>query len=470
MAKDYFAGLMNFWFFIAFILGIIAGCLIPSFILFFVFSLLTITGIWFFYKKNKFFVSDALILALLLFLGALWYIPNSRNNLRPVNSIVSLKVVSLPQEKDSSNTFFARIKQVPGRKIKVIDYTRSMEYLHSYKVEARFGKRRFQGKDFYCLWVKKRVLPQEIAMNFPDKWAFGLTDYFLSVFNKHLNDHSYRFLAAVFLGRRELLAGEREIFADAGVSHLLAISGLHMGLMAVILFFILRFFNVNFRPSLLVSIILLFLYVFLTGSSSSSLRAAIMYAVFALSFFARRKVNILNSLGLAGIVSLLINPLSLFEAGFQLSFLSVFGIITGFKLFAVRPCANRLINYCKHMLLASFWVSLFIMPVISYYFGRVYLLNVVHNLILIPFFTLILTVNFILVIFAPLDLIAQSIGEVLNVLIFCFNRLASFLGSIKLTSVNYSFSPGIMAVYYMVIAAIFVFLKGKNSQEPVTNR
>jgi competence protein ComEC len=186
-----------------------------------------------------------------------------------------------------------------------------------------------------------------------------------------------------------------------------------------------------------------------------------MYTVFSLSFFVKRKLNPFNSLGLAGLVCLLINPSWLFDVGFQLSFLSIFALILGFKIFPIRSSKIEFINQLKYLFFSSLYVTILITPLVAYYFGRIYILSVFNNIILIPFFSLILTINFILLVLSPFKLIAQSVGSVLSGLIPAFYNLSKFLGSIKFSFFSCYFSLQAVFVYYFILAIALVFLASK---------
>jgi len=343
-------------------------------------------------------------------------------------------------------------------KATVFDYSRSLKYLNRYKFQGKLVRRKYNGRWFYNLWIKKNAHLEEIPLRGLNAFAKKTSNYVLDVFQKNYTYDTYRFLSAVFLGRRELLGDEKEYFSLAGVSHLLAISGLHIGLTSLILFFILRLFGIKFRISLFISLIFLWFYAFLSGFFLSVLRATIMYTVFALSFITQRKTNSLNSLGLAGLILLLINPESLFNIGFQLSFLSVFSIIFGFKLFKLRQSKNFIINYIKHILVCSLWVTLFITPVVSYYFGKIYFLNIFYNVFLIPVFTLILGLNFIVVIFSFFSFIALPLGIVVSYLVSFFMCCIEKLGQFHFSYLNYSFSPRSMCIYYGVLIIVIAYL------------
>jgi len=239
--------------------------------MFLVVCILSAILVIFFYKRQKFFLSDIFIILFFISLGALQVIPSIKQNMNKFlrkEAQFQLKVVSLPREGVNRNIFYARIKKADNlslnRKIKVMDYSRGMEYLFSYQVQGKISKRNYGGKDFYTLWVKKDAEIKELPIPFRDKFARKTTDYLLDVFKNNLSEQGYRFMVSVFLGRREVLGEEKQILTNAGVVHLLALSGLHLGLISLILFFILRLFYLPFRKCLIVSVLFLLLYTFLT--------------------------------------------------------------------------------------------------------------------------------------------------------------------------------------------------------------
>ncbi|MFH1901389.1 MAG: ComEC/Rec2 family competence protein [Candidatus Omnitrophota bacterium] len=450
------AGLLNFWLFLIFAAGIVLGFHFPHRpLLFIIFSLVSSVLIYFFYKRKNFFCSDICILLLFFFLGGLWVIPQAKRSQAidtclSLDGVFTLKTVSLPQERSTRNTFYA-VVQPFNKKVYVMDYTRNLEYLYSYKVMGKLSRRNYQGRDFYTFWVKKGAEIEELPSPFWNRYTRKTIAYLLGVFESNLKPQGYRFLASILLGRREVLADEKQILTNAGAAHLLALSGLHLGFISLMLFFILRLFYLSFRTSLVISVLFLLVYTFLTGMAWSTLRAALMYFFFAAGFFLKRRVNLLNSLGLAGLCTLIVNPSALFEVGFQLSYLAVFALIVWFKIFPVKVFANRLLNYLQGLFFCSFSVTLFLTPLISYYFGRIYFLSVFYNLILIPFFALLLTIGFLLIVFSALGFIAQSIGSILSLGISWFVSLTGALGSFGLSYFEYRFSSYMVGMYYFLL-------------------
>ncbi len=452
---------------IAFALGIIIGFYFPSFLAFMLLFLFSVSLIFIFSNRQKFLFSDIFIMFLFLSLGALWYLPFSYQNIDNFlwkGNNFALKVSSMPKENVSRNTFLADIKKINGncitQRARVVDCSKEMTYLNDYEVKARLSKVTIRDRAFYTLWVKSNPAPKELSISPWDRFNRKMTYRLLGILKNNLTDESYRFISSVFLGRRELLSKEeKNIFTDAGISHLLAISGSNIGLTAVVLFFIFKLFNIRFRVCLILSVFFLFVYTLITGANPPTLRAVIMYAAFCLSFFVKRKLNPFNSLGLAGFACLIVNPLWLFDVGFQLSFLSIFSLIFGFKIFPVKQYKAGYINQLQYLFFSSLYVTLLITPLVSYYFGKVYILSVLNNIVLIPFFTLILIVNFTLLVFSPLKFIAQPIAAVLSALIPLFYKVSRLLGSIRFSFIAYKFSVEAVFIYYIAIAGFIILLK-----------
>ena len=465
------AHLLNFFLFICFCLGIILGNFFPHYFIFLSLSLIVLSFVCIFYRYRKPFLSDIFILIFFFSLGALGQSSNSKQAIDKFikkESTITLKVISLPKQGATRNTLTAEVRKINSHplklRVKVSDYTQRMDYLSCYQLEGKLVKRRYQGYSYYSLNIKKDISLQELSLGAWAQFTRKSSNYILNVLKENCSDRGYRFLSGVFLGRKELLGEEREIFSNAGVSHLLAISGLHLGLTSLILFFVLKFFNLRFRASLIISLVFLYFYTFLTGASSSTLRAVTMYSVFAFGFLFKRKTNVLNSLALAGFIALFLDSSSLFAIGFQLSFISVFAIILSFKVFNVKPVKIVALHYLKQIFFCSFFVTLFLTPLVSYYFGKIYILSIFYNVVLIPFFTFILVINFLLLSLSPFRFLAQSLGEVLSLFISGFINLVQAFGSIKFSFISYDFSLKSIAIYYLILGVIFTYFAFKNKK------
>lgn len=193
-------------------------------------------------------------------------------------------------------------------------------------------------------------------------------------------------------------------FRYGGVAHIFAVSGLHIGIIFSFVTFILKKLRINKYISAAVSIALIFMYSGVCGFTSSSLRAVVMCAVLAVSKLIHGKYDGLNSLSVAAIIILLINPLRLFTLGFQLSFCAMASI------FLWQVTFSRLFKFLPQKLRApisvSFSVQAGTLPVMLLNFGYLSIAGLFLNVIAIPvlsmLFVLLFVCTFLSIIITPL--------------------------------------------------------------------
>lgn len=208
-------------------------------------------------------------------------------------------------------------------------------------------------------------------------------------------------LSALVVGKRDHITHElRESFSRAGVSHLLAISGLHVGIVATICFLLLSAIlgRVEFllrralvkKTGAVLSIVLVIGYGMLAGMSPSTQRAVIMIVIFLAAFLLNRSYNPANTLAAAALGILMVYPHYLFDISFQLSFAAVSAIFIGLYLFppaGVRLGETKIKRFFR-IITGFIWISVFAiigtMPLVAHYFNQVSILGIGANLILVP--------------------------------------------------------------------------------------
>ena len=194
-------------------------------------------------------------------------------------------------------------------------------------------------------------------------------------------------LTALLLGdKSNLLKEDKSLFRETGVVHVLAISGLHVGVFYLTLSFlfvkVLRFSNLL---SVTTIVFLLFGYAFITGLSPSVVRATIMFSLIQLGKGFNREVSTLNIVFFTAALMLFWNPSLIYDVGFQLSFSAVIGIVvTVNHSFVSGLVVNKYFNWFWTLLLVNLSAFLFTAPVISYHFGVVNLTSLWSSLLVVP--------------------------------------------------------------------------------------
>lgn len=211
----------------------------------------------------------------------------------------------------------------------------------------------FPGDPDYSRWMRQQGVQGRmvvadsniISLRQPNGWrllVFRVHDWVTcNIERSGLSQPAKDFLLTTLAGERQALSPDhRELFSKSGLAHLLAISGLHMGMIAWIISLMLWPLRVVMmhRTRLVLVIILMWCFVLLVGVGAAVVRSAIMASLFLLARLLERETYPLNSLSLAALVILIFSPFSLFEPGFQLTFLAVAAIlIITPKLVVVSP-------------------------------------------------------------------------------------------------------------------------------------
>ncbi|MFC1622424.1 ComEC/Rec2 family competence protein [Patescibacteria group bacterium] len=206
-------------------------------------------------------------------------------------------------------------------------------------------------------------------------------------------------LNAMLLGyKREVPTNVSNNFSQAGVSHIIAISGLHIGILATLIFFIFIFLGIRRQIAFWPSIIIISTYVLLIGWRASALRALIMVGFVLYALKIGRVAKPLNFLMLAAGFLLLLNPKLLwYDIGFQLSFLAVLGIICFYNLF-FKYLKFITIKYNIRSLVAmTLSAQILTTPLVVYNFQVFSLISPITNLLILPVLPILLVLGIILI-------------------------------------------------------------------------
>lgn len=216
---------------------------------------------------------------------------------------------------------------------------------------------------------------------------------FHTVLDKILPAEESGMMKAMLTGEKEDIPAESyQLYTKAGVVHVLCISGLHMSILAMYTaFFVEKILRRSQRTAAMVTIFTVLAFLLFIGPSPSACRAAAMTSVVMLGRVLYRVPDQINDIALAALLILVIEPLYLFHAGFQLSFITVIGIWLGVGRIPAKKKKERgHFDWLKNGFLVSFYASLFSYPVVAYYFSSVSLAGLAANLLIVPLSGLLL--------------------------------------------------------------------------------
>ncbi|HOY10295.1 MAG TPA: ComEC/Rec2 family competence protein [Candidatus Omnitrophota bacterium] len=312
----------------------------------------------------------------------------------------------------------------------------------------------------------------------------GLKHALKGILRKHLPDDEAGIMQAFLLGDRSgIPKNVYGLFKVSGVAHIIAISGFNIGIVASGILFFLKMFPIPRRGQYLLTIALLISYAFLTGGQPSVVRATIMAVVFLLGFLVEREPEPMNSLALAALIILLMNPLNVFDAGFQLSFLSVIAIYLFYsgtldilcKLFhriepwlgngkkpggAGKLCGVRcwVLYHLRQSLALSLAVYAVVGPLIAYYFRLITPIVVFANIVVVPLasFLIFLGMGLLLVgVLFPFG--AAAFANCITVLLNLMVVSVGFCARIPGAYIELKRAPlWAVIVYYALVASVFL--------------
>lgn len=288
-----------------------------------------------------------------------------------------------------------------------------------------------------------------------------LEKYLQTLFNRAEEDYSYgikNINRAILLGDNTRIKKDlKDKIRYIGLSHIFAMSGLHIALVIAIFYFI---FKKTIKNKKLIEVLLLIsitLYYISVKESPSFTRAYIMAIVYLLGKLFYEKVDLGKTLFISAIVSILINPTVIFSISFQLSYGAMIAIIYIFPYI-------RKINYKKlkilDYILFTTTIQIFLMPITVYYFNTIQFLSVISNLILLPLASFYITVNYMALFLENfyLSFLLKPIVEILyKILIY----LIDFFSELPYLSVEY-INKKLIYIYVVVFVIIVVYRNIKN--------
>lgn len=208
----------------------------------------------------------------------------------------------------------------------------------------------------------------------------------VQVYQSILSEKEAGALIAMLLGEKQLLDEEiKQLYQENGIAHILAISGLHISLLGLTIYQLLKKLKIGIIPATVMSILFIYSYGILTNFSVSTNRAVVMMTVMMMSKIFGKTYDMISSMSLSAFLIFLQNPMQVFQAGFLLSFGAVFGIAV------LLPCF-KLLFPSKSKVKDGLWISisaqLITIPVVLYYFYQLPVYSLIINLLLLPFMSM----------------------------------------------------------------------------------
>lgn len=346
----------------------------------------------------------------------------------------------------------------PPKNPGAFDYQQYLSYKNIYHqdfiaVDDFMTVEKEKGFFLYTLAIKSRVFLKKIL-------------------RKHIQrDREYAIALALLIGAKDELTPEiNTAYSSAGVMHVLAVSGLHVGIIYVLMLFIFKKIQGSRLAKwmfLTTTLGGLWGYALITGLSASVLRAVAMFSLVTLAKISNRKSSIYNTLSAAGLVLLCYDPYLIMSLGFQLSFLAVFGIIHMTpKIYQLVVVNQSFLDKIWQITCVSIAAQISTLPLVLFYFHQFPTYFFLSNLIVVPAAFAILTSGIALFVFEITLHAGNVVGFLLEQLIYWTNEFVFFIESFSYNTIDNLYIN--TAQSWLIISGIillFTYLHYKKSYQ-----
>ncbi|MFH1457329.1 MAG: ComEC/Rec2 family competence protein [Patescibacteria group bacterium] len=418
---------------LSFILGIAVSFLgeVDSLTTYIFFLAVVVTAVFLKIFFNKIILKDLIIFVIicsLSFVIGIWRFnvsePNSESiaSFRESNVIVTGTIDDLPEHKINKQNIILNNIKINDKKYKdkilivtelypEYKFNNYLEIKCNLKIPSKFDTFDYQAylanKKIYkvCYYPDIKILGTDLNINQNSfKLWFKIKSFFVNLKLKQFNliknnlspPHS-ALLSAILLGEKSEINNDTlELFSKAGISHIIAISGMHIGIIGLLIFWFFIFLGVGRQNSFKFIAIFLIFYLLLIGFRSSAVRAVVMGMILMYGY----KEGRLSSSGRALVFTagflLLLNPrLLCFDVGFQLSFLATFGVIYFYPVFDkwLKIIPDKL----RSLLAVTLSAQLLTLPLVFYYFGVISFISIISNILILPILPVIIILGLLFI-------------------------------------------------------------------------
>jgi competence protein ComEC len=306
------------------------------------------------------------------------------------------------------------------------------------------------------IWQEKDI--QKIGeddSNFLVSFSLSARDKIKEITKQTLPPPDNYLLTGMLLGEKSFIPSHlKEVFTEAGIMHILAVSGLHVGIIAMALLAFLSILRLPKKLKLLTLILILIIYASITGFRPSVLRATIMFILLIGGKLINRSRNLNISLFFAAFLILLANPLILYDAGFLLSFIVTFFIINLSPI--LQGLFSKIVVWIKNPLAVSTaaWVGIF--PLSAYFFSKVSIISIVSNIFIIPLTGIAVILGFITFFIGLVNISLAGIIANMNYLVLNMITMIAKSFSLLPFAFVYVAQPSILVIILYYLTVFFI--------------
>ena len=371
---------------------------------------------------------------------------------KPKSNNVIVKVSSVDGKPVDGNVYARLVNFEPQWK-DTLEITGRLQEPYGIDLLGNFNWRKYLAYKHVFAEIKSDDVCVVKSAVWPWRMLRSVREGILRVFNKSFPAPLAQIAGGVLLGERgDLTPEQRLAFQDSGAIHLLVASGGNVGFVTLMTLAFCGLFGVGRKQALWAALVVAGIYTLIAGADAPLMRAYFMTVCSVAGYYLGRNSGVWQGLILSCLLILIFYPASLFETGFQMSFLATAGLIMGLANYPVPARWPKLTRFFAQIFVATLSVQLVLLPVFTNVFYKVSLTGLLANMVLVPLASVLLALSF-----AYYVLSVVHAGIVLYYpTVFCleiFQKLVEFFAGFKLSAVSVSaWGMGTIIAYY---AALF---------------
>ena len=433
---------------------------------------------------------------LFIFLG--WAV-SIQSNKKPVfysNGNFIAHILEVPEEKPNSFKTIARINFVKQTDTLIKTKEKILVYFNKENFKTIQAGQSFvfnkapefiknQGNPYefdYQKYINRKKIYRQIYLNNSNFFVSGdarknslfiasetIRNRLLSRYKNHIEgEKELQIISALTLGYKRGLDPEiKKVFSSSGAMHVLAVSGLHVGIIYFLISFLLSFLKRNKIGKVVFAVVTIFClwgFAFITGFSPSVQRAATMFSFVIIGSVLHKQTNIYNSLAASAFVLLCIEPNNLFEVGFQLSYSAVFGIVfLQPKLSGLYQAPNRVLSFFWSLLTVSYAAQISTSLLALFYFNQIPVYFWISNLFVLPAVMVLIPAGILLLLISDVGIVANLLGKFINEFTSWIYKGLSMVESLPLSIVQFSINGVQLFILATLLLFLFLFIETKKT-------
>ncbi len=315
---------------------------------------------------------------------------------------------------------------------------------------------------FGSMWLKKYQKDETPDMFY--KTLGGIRRYIKDFLYSNCSEPSADTLTAILLGDKSGLTREFDLFVKrSGVSHIMAVSGLHLSVILGFIFFFLFSLYFNRFVRFFAGLISVFAISAVCGFTPSVLRAGLMFVMFAFAMLLKRDADILNTISGTVLIIIQFSPLLLFNISFQMSALAIIAVmfVSPFycdMIFKKTGLKSKILKAVISAVIVSVMAGIFTMPVAVYNFGYISLVSLVTNILITLAVTAVIVISMISLVLSPFKTVSAFTVRFADWGTEYINAVINYFGSLKYAAVTVPLQTLFIPLVIMVLLVLNIYL------------